>query len=108
MDLGWGSGNDRQTINFAFAIKTRDKSVSREVVHKLRMQERGEGSLTKSVYLFFWWHHSFVKLRTRGEWRWGGGGQIFRLFKGTYFMDGPRDNDKSHKQKSKNYFRSMI
>ena len=35
-------------------------------------------------------------------------GQIFRLFKGTYFMDGPRDNDKSHEQKSKNYFRSMI
>ena len=54
------------------------------VIHKVHTQEKGEGGLSKSRHPLFWWGHSFVKMSTRGE-----GGQIFDLFKHTYFTNVP-------------------
>ena len=38
------------------------------------------------AHQLFWWHHSFVKICTKGE-----GDQIFGLFKHIYFMVIPQE-----------------
>ena len=74
MSFGWELGSDKQTMYFVFAIKTRHKSVSRDMVNSMVKSHEKKCLnyflVTTSLLITVWWNVNFEEIDTVQEKWW--------------------------------------